>query len=961
MADIERFLASASAPEASELELDPVAACGVGAGGEVQPGHALRYDTEVDLGYTNTSQYRIVMMTGWNKRVLEFGPATGATSKVLKERGCRVTGVEIDPQAAALASQHCERMITGNVEAVDLDAELGSERFDVILFADVLEHLADPARILRRVKGLLAPGGYVCASIPNVTHGSVRLALLAGAFPYSEAGLLDRTHLRFFDRKGVGDLFDRAGYRVCYWDNVDVDIFSTEMNLNAHDYPVKLVEAICSSDDYLTYQFVVRADPHPDLSLVSAAPEDLEVEPVQSAIRRTFKPLWDQEVHAWEMEVKAEGLRRTLNHIHADLSHHLAEARNQLGNVQHAYDNIVNRTNYQLWQRFVGVIDRIAPWGTRRRRLVLLPGYAVRLLMEKGPLGFAKHGLKVWRWGPKLLRREIDPGSLSPGDRYEAWERLYVLSPDHVRKMLKQLKQLDYQPKVSIVMPVYNTEPKWLAAAIDSVMTQVYPNWELCIADDGSSREDTRATLAGYAARDERIKLMLLPMNRGIAAASSAALALATGEFVGLLDHDDELKLNALYQVIKLLNEQRDLDFIYSDLDHRSEEGVLKDPFRKPDWSPDLVTSCNYVTHFSVYRRSIVEQVGGFRPGFDGSQDWDLVLRVTEASERIGHIRAALYTWRQIASSVAHSDDQKPWAHDAARRAIAASLVRRGVDAAVEDGPYPGYYRIRYALLGTPKVSIVIPTRDRLDLLQRCVESIRKLSTWPNYEIVVVDNDSQDESTLAYLQSYGGRVVRHPGGFNFSSIINHGAAEAGGEYIVLLNNDTVVKDPGWIEAMLEHAQRPEVGVVGARLLYPDGRAQHEGVIVGPGDGLAGNIDYENYFGLGRCIHNASAVTAACLMTRRAVFEELGGFEEALTVAYNDVDFCLRASAKGYRIVYTPYAELWHHEAASRGLNNGSHRSHPLGDEDFFRARWQGYRDPFDPPSLKMDLPLIPQI
>jgi GT2 family glycosyltransferase len=428
-----------------------------------------------------------------------------------------------------------------------------------------------------------------------------------------------------------------------------------------------------------------------------------------------------------------------------------------------------------------------------------------------------------------------------------------------------------------------------------------------------------------------------------------------------LLDHDDELKPNTLYQVVKLLNENRDLDYIYTDLDHRSEEGQLKDPFRKPDWSPDLLTSCNYVTHFSVFSKAILDQVGGFRPGYDGSQDWDLVLRVSEATDRIAHIRASLYTWRQVSTSVAHSDEQKPWAHDAARRAIAAALDRRGVNARVEDGPYLGYYRVRYEISGQPKVSIVIPTRDKLELLSTCIESIRKLSTWKNYEIIVVDNGSTDESTLIYLETYGGKVVRHPGEFNFSKIINAGAAAAEGEYLLLLNNDTEVIEPGWIEAMLEHAQRAEVGAVGARLLFPDGTAQHEGVIVGPGDGLAGNIDYENYFGLGRCIHNASAVTAACMMVRREVFEELGGFEEALTVAYNDVDFCLRAGKKGYRILYTPYAQLRHYEAATRGPSNGDRKAHPVADEEFFRARWAGYVDPFDPPSLKMDLPLIPTI
>jgi GT2 family glycosyltransferase/SAM-dependent methyltransferase len=926
-----------------------------------EEGQALRYKTEVDLAHNNTSQTHVVMLTGWGKKVLEVGPATGYVTKVLKERGCRVTGVEIDPAAAKIAEQFCERIIVGNIERLDLPSVFSGERFDVVLFADVLEHLVDPARVLREVRSILAPGGYVCASIPNIAHGSIRLSLLAGDFRYTEVGLLDRTHLRFFNFDGVNELFAGSGYVVRAWERVEVDVFSTELGLRPQDYPNKLIEAVSASPEYLTYQFVVRAEPEPDAALIQhSLPAPVNGD--GSQIKRVFAPLWGLELRAWELQQQVHGLEGQLELERSQTDAAMSHLQARLAGVQHRYDEVVQRTNYQLWQKFVGVLDRWAPWGTRRRRLILMPGYAFRILLEKGPMGLAMHLLKFWHWVPGLFRKAMHPSAAPVEDRYKVWEELYMLSPELMRAMRRQVKHFAYRPEVSIIMPVHDPEPDWLREAIESVRGQIYSKWELCIADDGSTRQDVLEMLRQYEQTDARIKVSYLEQNQGIVAASSAALELATGDFVGLLDHDDELKPNALYQVVKLLNERSDLDYIYTDLDHKTPEGRLVDPFLKPDWSPDFLLSCNYVTHFSVFRKDILDKVGGFHEGYDGSQDWDLVLRVTETTDRIGHVRVPLYTWRQVPGSAARSGGAKPWAHEAAKRAIADSLARRGCNAVVEDGPYLGYYRVRYEIVGNPKVIIIIPTRDRLDLLRKCIDSIRQRTTWKNYEIVVVDNDSRDEQTLQYLESFGGRVVSYPGEFNFSKIINAAAPEgADGDYLLLLNNDTEVISAEWIQAMLEHAQRSEVAAVGARLLYPDGKAQHEGVIVGPGDGLAGNIDFDNYFGLGRCIHNPSAVTAACMMTRVQVFRELGGFEEELKVAYNDVDYCLRAGEKGYLIVYTPYATLNHDEAATRGHGDDTGKAHPVEDEEFFRRRWAGYRDPFDPPSWKPHLPNVPTI
>jgi GT2 family glycosyltransferase len=555
-----------------------------------------------------------------------------------------------------------------------------------------------------------------------------------------------------------------------------------------------------------------------------------------------------------------------------------------------------------------------------------------------------------------MFRRAL-PTATTPDERYELWLYLNVLSPKRMRAKRREARRLAYRPTVSIVMPVYNTEPEWLWGAIASVRQQIYPNWQLCIADDASTREDTRALLHECKAMDPRITVTYLEENRGIAGASNAALATARGEFVGFLDHDDELKPNAVLEVVKVLNERRDLDYLYSDEDKKELDGRLTSAFFKPDWSPDLLMSVNYVTHFSVYRKEILDRVGGFRVGYDGSQDYDLVLRVTELTDRIHHIPLPLYSWHKVPGSAAASLDHKGYAYEAGRRALADAIARRGYRGKVEEALVEGRYRVRYEIRGDPKVVIIIPTRDKVDMLMACIESIRRRSTYRNYEIMVVDNQSHEPETLEYLESFDGRVFRYPHVFNYARMMNVAAREAGDtDFILFLNNDTEVVSPEWIEAMVEHGQRPEVAMVGARLLFPHGRPQHEGIVIGLG-GVASNVDHGGqhggFFDLGETIRNCSAVTGACMLMRPEVLWDLGGFEERLRVAFNDVDLCLRATEKGYLIVYTPHALLYHDESATRG------KLHPEEDDRFFCERWgqpEQLVDPYYNPNLDRRLP-----
>ncbi len=521
-------------------------------------------------------------------------------------------------------------------------------------------------------------------------------------------------------------------------------------------------------------------------------------------------------------------------------------------------------------------------------------------------------------------------------------------------------------PLLSIVMPVYNVDPQWLDRAIDSVRAQSWQNWQLCIADDASTDPRLAPLLRAAAADDPRIEVHFLPANQGIAGASNAALALAKGEFVGLLDNDDELAVNALLEVARAIEADPEVDCLYSDEDKIDEQGRRYDPFFKPDWSPDTLRSYNYLCHFTVVRRRLLTDLGGFRSGYDGSQDYDLFLRVSERTGKIAHIPQILYHWRAIAGSVGQRGDAKMYAYDSARRALADHLARTGLAGEVADGRFLGSYHIRYALAGSPEVAIIIPGKDQVGVLKRCLDSILSRTSYGNYRLVVVDNGSVEEATEAYYRSLQGEprltLLRYPQPFNFSAINNFAARQLESDYLLFLNNDTEVLSPDWLEELLGLGQRPEVGAVGCLLYYPNDTVQHGGVFLGIG-GIAGHGhkyavrgEY-GYFGRLQVVQNLSAVTAACLLTRRQVFAEVGGFEERLSHAFNDVDLCLQIRRRGYLVAYTPFAELYHHESLSRGYENTPEKKSRFRQErEFFEERWAALLaagDPYYSPHLSL--------
>ena len=535
---------------------------------------------------------------------------------------------------------------------------------------------------------------------------------------------------------------------------------------------------------------------------------------------------------------------------------------------------------------------------------------------------------------------------------YNVWRKKYI---PNARKLKKQrAEKLDYEPCISIIVPTYKTPEKFLKEMIDSVRNQSYENWELCIGD-GSVTEDTvKNVVESYQKKDKRIKMLCLSENLGIAGNTNAALSIATGDYIALLDHDDILAPDALYEVVKWMNEhyKDETDVIYTDEDKVSFD--LKDYFEphfKSDYNLDLIRSNNYICHLFVARKSIVDQVGGFRKEYDGSQDYDFILRCIEQSKHVEHVPKVLYHWRCHPGSTAANQESKMYCYEAGKRAIEDHLKRRGEDGCqVVMTEHLGFYHVIYPIREHKKVSIIIPNKDQKEILERCIESVIQKTDYKNYEIIIVENNSTTNEIFEYYktieQRENIRVVIWKDKFNYSAINNFGVKYANGEYLLFLNNDIEVIRENWLSEMLANVQRKEVGIVGAKLLYPDNMVQHAGVIIGMG-GIAGHplsrhpADDCGYFARGIIQQNLNAVTAACMLTKKEVYEKVKGFEEKLAVAFNDIDLCLKVRKAGYLIVYDPEALLYHHESISRGKEDTLEKRNRFeGEVDYMAKKWK---------------------
>ncbi|AWP25482.1 glycosyl transferase family protein [Paenibacillus vortex V453] len=581
---------------------------------------------------------------------------------------------------------------------------------------------------------------------------------------------------------------------------------------------------------------------------------------------------------------------------------------------------------------------------------------------------YKTQGLKaIWRKAKSTLG--ID--SETSAQAYQIWIIQNQLSDEDKLKINREVEQFTYKPLISIILPVYNVDEIWLRKCIDSVINQIYPNWELCIADDASPKPHIKKVLREYSERDARIKVVFREKNGHISESSNTALSIAQGEFIGLLDNDDELTIDALYENVRLLNEHPDADMIYSDEDKISVEGERNSPFFKPDWSPDLLMTHMYVCHFGVYRTSLVKKIGGFRNGLEGSQDFDLALRVSELTHNIYHIPKILYHWRTIPESTASGPGAKNYTHYAGLKAVNDAIQRRGIDGYIEElEGYSNFYRVHYNNRIDSLVSIIIPTRDGV-LLDQCLSSLTKTLLDKKYEIIIVNNGSSLRDTYLLFEKWKSilkdqlKIITVDEPFNYARINNVAVENASGELLLLLNDDIEVISSNWFDDMVGQAVREELGAVGAFLIYPDKTIQHSGLTLGLGKQRAAGDGHHNrpitdpgYFGAMLSVKNVSAVTAACLMVKKEIYLKVGGMDENLSVAYNDVDFCLKLRSESYLNIWLPYVQMIHHESKTRGDDLLSNEKLIRLNKEalYLQNKWGNIllEDPYYNPNLSLD-------
>jgi len=550
----------------------------------------------------------------------------------------------------------------------------------------------------------------------------------------------------------------------------------------------------------------------------------------------------------------------------------------------------------------------------------------------------------------------------------------YSLIPDADKLKAERSFQFPEKIRISIITPVYNTDLALLQEMIESVLAQTYVNWELCLADGSDAQHaQTGDICREYAQKDSRIIYRKLEANTGISGNTNAGIAMSSGEYLALLDHDDMLHPSALFEVTQAICEQK-ADFIYTDeTTFRNKPEDAYYPHLKPDYAPDTLRGNNYICHLTVFSRTLLNKTGMFRSCCDGSQDYDMILRLTDNARCIVHVPKMLYYWRSHAGSVANNISAKPYAIESARNAVADHLRKHGYShfTITSTRAFETIFKISYEIIGEPKVSIVIPNKDHVEDLQRCIKSIIEKSTWENYEIVIVENNSTTKEIFAYYEELKNnpriKIVTYEGEFNYSKINNFGVSHTTGDYVLLLNNDTQVITINWMEELLMYAQRPDIGAVGGKLYYADKTIQHAGVVIGLGaHRTAGHVHHkqkrENLGYMGRLCYaqNMTAVTGACLMVKKSCYEEVGGLEESFAVSLNDVDFCLKLRKAGYLNIFTPFAELYHYESISRGLDDSGEKAQRYQEEsDRFRAKWAKELEAGDPyfnPNFTLDKP-----
>jgi len=1055
----------------------------------------------------------IIEMMEPNSKVLEFGPAYGRMTKYLKENlGCVVDIVEIDEEAGREASQYADTALIGHING-DIEKYIWLDKFinnkyDYIIFADVLEHLHNPYKVIEKCREILNDDGSILISLPNIAHNSILINLYFNKFKYTDLGLLDSTHIRFFALKDLETLYKQAGFSL-----VDFRILETTSQLTEQaeffDPDYKKVEKLFNGREFgEAYQFILKLQkseiakrieiPKDDLKRKYSIPVSLylntgngynpqekvtkivdvvdrikvrfeinegvkslrfdpieehpcnvkvinivtdaqidNIQPLNSTNKYsefgyydeflTLDPMYEitgNFENATYIEIDAEiNLIRTIDYIDKsssiigeilydnkalegeiilsrkqlierdellnntknqllevqnqllevqnqllEVQNQLLEAQNQLleaqnqrletqnelhqiriqlNQVQKAYDEISNSFSWRMTKPFRYLADNI-------KKLTL------GNLLYKGLKCFKDNGLKYTyqRIRKKIIGLKVNNMSAEGG---KSCFVLPELTPEERERQTSAAFKNDI--KFSIVVPMYNTPPKFLTELLDSVEGQTYQNWELCLADGSADNQNIAKIIKVRTDSDKRIKYIHLKENRGIAGNTQAAFELATGDYIVLMDHDDLLTEDALFETAKCIEAEPETDFIYSD------RGIFDDSTGRllayhylPAFSPDFLRACNYASHMNVFSRRIIDEVGFMRSGYDGSQDYDLELRTVEKARKIVNIEKVLYYCRACEGSVALNPESKMYAYAAGKKAIEEHIHRIGYPGKVEFLPKTFSYRIHYDIIRPGKTTIIIPNKDNSKALRACIDSILSKPVQDPYEIVIVENGSKESDTFMYYESIKEnpkvRLLMYQndeGEFNYSAINNYAVQHTDGIYILFLNNDTEVISDNWLTEMLMFAQREDVGAVGAKLYYSNDTYQHAGLFIGLGGHIASHYDYgksrydTGYMHRLTMPQNYNALTAACMMVKREDFLAVKGFDEVdFKVGLNDIDLCLKLRELGKVNVLTPYAELYHYESLSRGRDTfGANKARFEKEQEVFRRKWKKYFERHD--------------
>ena len=935
-----------------------------------------KYQFTLDTAEKNDSHMGLATRIKPNQRILELGCSSGYLSKFLSEDlACTIVGVDIDNLALQEAAPFCEQTIVADLDSNDWLAEIKGQLFDVVLCADVLEHLKNPAAMLASLKPFLHAKSSLLASVPNVAHASIRLELLQGHFDYESLGLLDETHLHFYTRDGLITMLMQAGY-VC----TDVSYSIHDLADEAIDQHLANAGLACTvaarellhAPDAVAFQFIIEAHPAPE-----------GVEP-QLPLVLSAKPLVSSGVAYGEKQERIESLEHQLVLERSRHQQHInqlvGQARNaaqkkpnsQRKNTATEADDALFTLALQLQQERERNSDLSSLVKQLEERVTCLTNDSLHLeqVLQRvhGKISYRLvRGIKdIPRRITKFLRKTELPEQDTELEafNYDNWLAKYdYVTEQTLLAYQEEANSWQKPPKIALLMPVYNPDKSYFLDALNSIAQQAYTNFELCIVDDASTVDYVHDILESNSAKDSRIKVIFREQHGQISVAMNSALSLAEADYVCWVGQHDLLAPDALYWLAKTMQQEPEAQLIYSDEDKINLQGKRYQPYFKPDWNPALLFTHNYISHLCVYKTQQVKALGGYNSAFNGAQDYDLLLRyVAELKPgQVVHIPRVLYHWRTVSGSPANELFN--------RQVVERALQQQQRPAEVTAHPQlPGALRIRYALPDAlPLVSIVIPTRNGFHLLHRCVESIFAKTTYLNYELIIIDNGSDEVVILRYLQRLQQdsrvTVIRDARPFNYSALNNKAVAQAKGEIIAFLNNDLEVINSDWLDEMVSHVVHPEVGVVGAKLYYPDETIQHAGVIVGLG-GVAGHShkhfprDNPGYCGRLLLTQNLSAATAACLLVRKEVFEAVEGFDEQhLAIAFNDVDLCLRIQEQGFVNVWTPYAELYHYESASRGYEDTPEKQARFNKEvDYMKRRWGDSLliDPAYNPNLTVD-------